>query len=114
MSNSPQEPNFYLFDFNFNGVDDRENGEYINVMFKSTNGYGGFSVKDLSSAKDFYLNVLGLEVSEDEMGLMISLPQAGKMFVYPKENHEPATYTVMNLIVPDITQAVEALSLIHI
>lgn len=78
-------------------------------MFKATGGYGGFSVKDLKSAKDFYSKILGLEVSEDEMGLLLHLPGGGKIFVYPKENHEPATYTVLNLVVGDIGASVDAL-----
>lgn len=72
-------------------------------------GYGGFSVNDLEVAKNFYVEKLGLEVSEDAMGLFITLPGGGKIFVYPKDNHEPATYTVLNLLVPDIKEAVAAL-----
>lgn len=78
-------------------------------MFQANGGYGGFSVKDLDSAKDFYSHVLGLTINEDEMGLMVNLPQGGKVFVYPKEDHEPATFTVMNLLVEDIDRAVDVL-----
>lgn len=78
-------------------------------MFKAIGGYGGFSVKDLEAAKEFYVDTLGLEIEEDEMGLMVNLPAGGKVFVYPKENHEPATYTVLNLLVEDIDSSVDAL-----
>lgn len=72
-------------------------------------GYGGFSVKDLDEARKFYTETLGLTISNDEMGLMLELPSGSKIFIYPKENHEPATYTVLNLLVPDIKEAVAAL-----
>lgn len=78
-------------------------------MFKANDGYAGFSVKDIPEAKAFYTDVLGLEVEDDQMGLMINLPKQGKIFVYPKDDHEAATYTVLNLLVSDIDQAVNQL-----
>ena len=71
--------------------------------------FSGFSVDDLDKAKQFYSEVLGFKVEED-MGLQIILPGGGKIFVYPKENHARATYTVLNLVVEDIDKAVEELS----
>lgn len=79
-------------------------------MFKPTNGYAGFSVKDLDEAKKFYSDVLGLEIESDQMGLFISLPNQGKIFLYSKDNHEPASYTVLNLLVPSILDAVDELA----
>ena len=65
-------------------------------MFKRA--FSGFSVKDTKEAKDFYSNILGLEVEdnkEEEGTLTLYLPDGAKVFIYPKENHEPATYTVL-------------------
>ncbi len=75
-------------------------------MFKGA--YSGFSVKDTTSAKKFYSEVLGLDVTDDaeEGALRIHLPGGGEVFVYPKENHEPATYTVLNLKVENVDDAV--------
>lgn len=79
-------------------------------MFEVKSGYAGFSVKDLDQAKAFYVDVLGLSVSDDEMGIMVNLPGDGKVFIYSKENHEPSTYTVLNLLVSDISESVDALN----
>ena len=78
-------------------------------MFKPLSAFSGFSVKDAEEAKKFYKGILGLEVSED-MGLHLHLPDGSKVFVYPKDNHEPATYTVLNLIVEDLDAAVDELT----
>lgn len=80
-------------------------------MFKAVGAFSGFSVKDLSAAKKFYTEVLGLDVTDDEKesGLHIHLPKGGEVFVYPKGNHQPATYTVLNLAVENIDESVDAL-----
>lgn len=81
-------------------------------MFKDTRAFSGFSVDDLGKAKEFYGNTLGLEVSEDkEMGV-VALKIAGgtEIFVYPKDNHEPATFTILNFPVSDIDRAVDDLT----
>ena len=73
-------------------------------------GFGGFAVPDLEVARSFYGDVLGLDLS-DMMGmLLINLPGGSGVFVYPKEDHQAAGFTVMNLMVPDIEQAVDALA----
>lgn len=69
-----------------------------------------FSVNNLNKAKDFYTKILGLELVGDKMALQFSLKNGGKMFIYPKENHEPATFTVLNFIVDDIDIAVDELT----
>jgi len=81
-------------------------------MFKAVAAFSGFSVKDTKEAKDFYSNSLGLKVEDDkeEGALDLYLPDGTKVFVYPKENHEPATYTVLNLVVENIDESVEALA----
>src|SRR6185369_13050488 len=80
-------------------------------MFKSINAFSSFSVNDLQKAKAFYGEVLGMEVSEDtKMGLlMLHMPDSTVIMVYPKSNHVPATFTILNFSVPDIDEAVEEL-----
>ena len=81
------------------------------TICKDTPAFSGFSVDDLSKAKDFYGGVLGLEVEEvPGMGLTLKIAGGGNVFVYPKDNHEPATFTILNFSVPDIDKAVDELS----
>lgn len=79
-------------------------------MFRETKAFSGFSVNDIPAAKAFYSETLGVEVTDEEGG-MLNLHIAGSrpIFVYPKENHSPATYTFLNFPVDNIEQAVEAL-----
>lgn len=70
----------------------------------------GFSVNDLEAAHKFYGETLGLTTSLNEMSILdISLPGGGKGIVYPKADHQPATYTCLNFVVDDIEAAVDAL-----
>jgi catechol 2,3-dioxygenase-like lactoylglutathione lyase family enzyme len=79
-------------------------------MFADTKAYSGFAVDDLAKAREFYGETLGLETS-DEYGLM-TLHLAGDRptLVYPKPDHTPATYTILNFPVDDIDRAVDELS----
>jgi predicted enzyme related to lactoylglutathione lyase len=78
-------------------------------MFKDTKAISSFSVNDVQKAKEFYHQTLGLEFSEN-MGVMtLHLGGGGKVFVYPKPNHEPATFTVLNFPVADLDQTVDDL-----
>ncbi len=80
-------------------------------MFKPQAAFSGFSVDDLDRAKTFYSESLGLKVDHDEMGLTIHLPHSdATIFVYPKDDHEPATYTILNLVVDDIDEAADELA----
>jgi catechol 2,3-dioxygenase-like lactoylglutathione lyase family enzyme len=79
-------------------------------MFKDANAFSGFSVDDLDRAKEFYGETLGLSVSENPAGLELQLGGGGRVFVYPKPNHEPATFTILNFAVPSIDQAVDELA----
>ncbi len=79
-------------------------------MFKNTPAFSGFSVDNLEKARKFYGDTLGVNVDKDDMGLYLNLKGAGKIFVYEKENHIPATFTLLNFIVPDINKAVDELS----
>lgn len=79
-------------------------------MFKPINAFSGFSVDDLEKARIFYENTLGVEVhEEDEMGFGFNLAGGTTVFVYPKSNHQPATFTVLNFVVDDIEVAMDAL-----
>ena len=79
-------------------------------MFKDTNAFSGFSVDDIPRAKQFYGETLGLNVTEENGMLMLHLAGGGRVFVYPKENHEPATFTILNFPVPDVEAAVDRLT----
>lgn len=75
-------------------------------MLQIDRAFSGFSVKDLEKTKTFYTEILGLQVEDNGMGLKISLPGGGMVFAYPKENHEPATFTILNFEVANIDEAV--------
>lgn len=79
-------------------------------MFKDTKAFSGFSVDDLDAAKKFYGQTLGLEVEEGGTGLMLKIAGGNPIVVYPKADHVPATYTILNFPVDDIDQAVEDLT----
>lgn len=77
-------------------------------MFKSKKAFSSFSVDDLSQAKQFYSQKLGLEVKDSPEGLELH-PGNLDVFIYPKPNHTPATFTVLNFLVDDIDTAVDEL-----
>lgn len=79
-------------------------------MLKTKAAFSGFSVNDLAKAKKFYSETLGLKVDDDGVGARLRLPDGGSVFVYPKTNHEPATFTILNFAVDDIDGAVDDLS----
>lgn len=72
--------------------------------------FAGFAVPDIDAAHAFYRDVVGLEVGVESMGqLSLELPGGGWVLVYPKPDHTPATYTVLNFEVADIDRAVDEL-----
>jgi len=79
-------------------------------MFKNNQAFSGFSVDDIPRAKAFYGDTLGLDVTEANGLLHLGIANGGRVLVYPKENHTPATYTVLNFPVDDIDHAVDALT----
>jgi predicted enzyme related to lactoylglutathione lyase len=79
-------------------------------MFRNTHAFSGFSVNDIEQAKAFYETTLGLDVSESNGVLELKLGGGTTIFVYPKENHEPATFTILNFPVDDIDDAVDQLT----
>jgi catechol 2,3-dioxygenase-like lactoylglutathione lyase family enzyme len=80
------------------------------IMFKAKTAFSGFSVNDLARAKAFYAGTLGLKVDENEMGMRLHLPGGATVFVYPKGDHVPATFTILNFQVDDIDAAVTELA----
>ena len=79
-------------------------------MFKAKAAFSGFSVDSLAKAKEFYTQTLGLKVDNQGTGLRLHLPDGGTVFVYPKEDHQPATFTILNFEVDDIDEAVDELA----
>lgn len=75
-------------------------------LFKNSKAFSSFSVDDLQKAKKFYGATLGLEVDERPEGLELRLGGGGQVFIYPKPNHTPASFTILNFPVDDIDQAV--------
>lgn len=72
--------------------------------------FSGFSVKNLDEAQKFYSDTLGLHVKRDAMGLQIVLPHGGEVYVYEKPDHSPASFTILNFVVPSIDAALAALA----
>ena len=79
-------------------------------MLKDSDAFSGYSVDDLEKANEFYGNKLGIKTDMSEMGLALMIPGRRAVFLYPKENHEPATYTVLNFPVGSVDKAVDDLT----
>ena len=79
-------------------------------MLKESRAFSGFSVDDIARAKHFYGQTLGLDVSEESGQLALHLAGGHTVFVYPKPNHAPATFTILNFRVDDIERAVDELA----
>jgi catechol 2,3-dioxygenase-like lactoylglutathione lyase family enzyme len=79
-------------------------------MFATTKAYSGFSVDDIPAAKRFYGETLGLDVSEEHGMLTLHIARGGEILVYPKPDHTPASFTILNFPVDDIDRAVDELT----
>jgi catechol 2,3-dioxygenase-like lactoylglutathione lyase family enzyme len=80
-------------------------------MLKDSIAFSGFSVDDISKAKTFYCEMLGLQVSEEIQGLLkLHLKAGNRVIIYLKPNHIPATFTVLNFEVKNIEQTVDDLT----
>ena len=79
-------------------------------MLKDSKAFSGFSTDDIDAAKDFYGETLGIEITEEPAGLGLNLTGGGSVFVYPKDDHSPADFTVLNFPVDDIEKAVDGLA----
>ncbi len=75
-------------------------------MLRESPAFSGFSVDDVARARTFYAETLGIEVSEENGMLTLALGSGGRVLVYPKDDHTPATFTVLNFPVPDVEAAV--------
>jgi len=78
-------------------------------MFKDTKAFSGFSVDDIPKAREFYEGTLGLEVSESNGMLQLHIAGGNPVLVYPKGNHTPATFTILNFPVDDVEPVVDEL-----
>ncbi len=79
-------------------------------MFGTTKAFSSFAVDDLKKAREFYGGPLDLDVSEENGLLTLRIPGGGTVLVYPKADHTPATFTVLNFPVADIDTAVDQLT----
>ncbi len=79
-------------------------------MFRDTKAFSGFAVPDIAAAKAFYGDTLGIDVTEDHGMLTLHLAGGRDTIVYPKPDHVPATYTILNFPVDDVEAAVDALT----
>jgi catechol 2,3-dioxygenase-like lactoylglutathione lyase family enzyme len=75
-------------------------------MLGKSHAFSGFSVDDTQKAKEFYGRTLGLDVSESDGMLTLHLAGGADVLIYPKPNHSPATFTVLNFPVGDVDKAV--------
>lgn len=78
-------------------------------MFKDAKAFSSFSVNDLARAREFYGTTLGVKISESMAGVGLELAGGGRVFIYPKSDHQPATFTVLNFGVDNIEGAVDKL-----
>ena len=79
-------------------------------MFGNTKAFSGFAVDDIDKAKQFYAETLGLEVTEENDLLTLHIAGDRPVLVYPKPNHTPASFTILNFPVDDIEPAVDQLA----
>lgn len=79
-------------------------------MLKQSKAFSGFSVNDIQKAKQFYSEILDLDVKDNPMGLIeLNIKGGNRIIIYPKPNHVPATFTVLNFPVKNIEESVDEL-----
>jgi len=79
-------------------------------MFENTKAFSGFAVDDLERARQFYGDTLGIRTSQEHGLMTLHLAGGRDTLVYPKPDHTPATYTILNFPVDDIDKAVDELT----
>jgi catechol 2,3-dioxygenase-like lactoylglutathione lyase family enzyme len=79
-------------------------------LFRQSAAFSSFSVNDLNKAQEFYGSTLGLETTKTPEGLMLRIAGGSPIFIYPKSNHTPASFTILNFPVDDIDEAVDELT----
>jgi catechol 2,3-dioxygenase-like lactoylglutathione lyase family enzyme len=80
------------------------------MMLEQSRTFSGISVDDLDEARRFYSGVLGFQTHDEVGGFNVALPGGAELWVYDKPDHQPATFTVLNFVVPDIDHAVDELN----
>jgi len=80
------------------------------TVLHDSKAFSGFAVDDIAAAKAFYAGPLGLTVTEEYGMLHLHLAGGTQVLIYPKPQHVPATFTVLNFPVEDIDKAVAELS----
>jgi predicted enzyme related to lactoylglutathione lyase len=78
-------------------------------MLSERPAFSSFSATDIGAEKAFYADTLGLVVTEEDGQLMVDFAGGQRVLIYPKEDHAPASFTVLNFQVPDIEAAVDGL-----
>ncbi len=78
-------------------------------MLANRPGFSGFSATDIAAEKAFYADTLGVDATEEEGMLSLHLAGGQNVIIYPKEDHQPATFTVLNFQVDDIDATVDAM-----
>ncbi len=79
-------------------------------MFENTKAFSGFSADDVPAAKKFYGETLGIKVTEENGILTLHIAGDRPTLIYPKEDHTPASFTILNFPVDDIEKAVDELA----
>jgi catechol 2,3-dioxygenase-like lactoylglutathione lyase family enzyme len=79
-------------------------------MLADSRAFSGFAVPDVAEARQFYSETLGLRVSEEHGMLQLHLAGGRDVIVYPKPDHSPASYTILNFPVDDVEATVDALT----
>jgi catechol 2,3-dioxygenase-like lactoylglutathione lyase family enzyme len=79
-------------------------------MFENVKALSGFAVDDLPKAREFYGQTLGLRMSEEHGLLRLHIASGADIIVYPKADHTPATFTILNFPVDDVESAVDQLA----
>ena len=79
-------------------------------MLRESPAFSGFSANDIEAERRFYADTLGVDLEEQMGGLNLHLGGGHDVFIYPKDDHEPATFTVLNFPVDDIDDAVDRLT----
>ena len=79
-------------------------------MLTDRAAFSGFSTDDIPKAKQFYGQTLGLDITEENGMLTLKFPRGHTVLIYPKDDHQPATFTVLNIQVDDVDAAVDKLT----
>lgn len=79
-------------------------------MFSNSKVFTSFSVKDIDKAERFYSGILELNARKTPEGLSLKLNSGHDVFIYPKDDHQPATFTILNFIVDDLETTVDQLT----